>query len=664
MRTNKYVGTPKYRSAVSRAAAQQTFEGLRRKVPFFVVIAFACAGLYVLDSAKSKYDAAQKAPVVVDQDFVGIAASRLPADARDVLRDINKLSYSSFKDGAEFTGALGQVVDSEYARRVRDLDAREETARKLHDEKVMRYDKEEFEIKALGDLDGGSRAVRFESLRKKFADDRGLPVSRFAAEEDLLSQLKADRELAKKEHDDSQKRVTPQRLALNAEIEGRKRRIYQDFSQSLPTIVTEYKKRKAPDGFFDGPLRLTLDETSSLNVIYQIFKVASMVILVLTLIAIIALVMRALLSPESAGAFTEQASRLVSFTPGSSAGNITRMAIASVAALGVGTAAVVTGSSINDKASRALETANAAASEVRGTSPHARPTFLTPAGGKGPRACCYLPNAGGAVPAGGGNGDGGDVNINEQDGPAPTASPNIIVNPSTANIEAPPVIVRLVPFPAGGGRSPDLRQLSLSLSALSSNVTKLQGEVQNLNTEGLNTLRTETVQKLGAIEGRLDNVSGLNATLGTIGRSLQNISTATTDGHAVQGTNLQGVNATLRELGGKIETLHNDYLAGPPASGGRNLATRTKQLFGSERFLVSEQAYRALENLIADKGHPVLKSLAEIKAAREPLTKSQFRKKLKQPADAATRALLEDKAMREFLKKWEPVIFSYTRTPR
>jgi hypothetical protein len=229
-----------------------------------------------------------------------------------------------------------------------------------------------------------------------------------------------------------------------------------------------------------------------------------------------------------------------------------------------------------------------------------------------------------------------------------------------------PTVIEHPPHPTPGGTPFDptlitglqerVINLTNSNANLSNTVSHLQTEVRKVGEveKGVAGLKQQVglVQvpalesKVGMIEqsakANESNLAGLD---GRVGRMESGFATALTK-----------ISGDLNETKGAVSDLRNNSFERTQNSGGRNFFTRTKELFRGDRFMVSHQSAKSLEDLMCRENCPegsakraiinVLKSLV----GEPPISQSDFM----QSFAAVNKNVLE---------KWKPLILKYTRVP-
>jgi hypothetical protein len=315
-----------------KLAAGQTLSRLLRKLPIVIFAAFACYGLYYLDSVKRDFDDSKEKPIVVEANYRNKLQNKVEAKVEggkaawsEIEHYVTRIDRPA-SNGAELISRLNEEVIAE-----KDSELRAN---------------EQFALTELNQCAAEKRQAlaRKESPAKsKKSAPPPQPVTESTSSQCFTQYLAS---------------TNTYRQEAEARAANKINKIYEYIR---PNELEEIKTDLAqPEGGLRNSssvreiLQPTLDEKSGLYIIYQIFRISFIVIIVFSLIVMIALLLRTLLVTDSAATFTEQARALISGKEMAVAG-AARAAVISVAALGVGTA-VATGVAISSNRPTVSET--------------------------------------------------------------------------------------------------------------------------------------------------------------------------------------------------------------------------------------------------------------------------------------------------------------------
>jgi len=406
--------------------------------------------------------------------------------------------------------------------------------------------------------------------------------------------------------------------ALDTEADSRISRIYGQLSPNLAKIST--KAPIIPEPSLNAFLENALNDKNNLYVIYEIFRITCIIILIFSVVFVLAMVLRTLPFSEGADLLTEQAKALLARGESSIPGAV-KTAVISIAALGVGTAAIAAGVAINDKADRALDSSSSSStytlsqasnrSTLRLLSREIRETI--------------------------------DTQRNED-------RPIFITTPSPSVVTG-STVVKVIPIgdPSNGAA------VANSIGTLTKRVESLRSELSNIRTDAQ------------GIDGRIwtriqPDVQKVNEELSGVNKVLQEIPSLISKGDQHVTDILLGVNSTLGNLNRTVEQMRKEGLGQPPPPDGRNMFTRASQLFGGEIYAISGSSYNSLstflqrpeDELIRDS---LAKMLGELPGDKQTFLKSLNDKILASPTGDKTVALKR-------LKMWQALILRYARVPR
>ena len=604
---------------VRSLAYRRTCSGLRHKLPIFLIAAIAGLSLSVLDRSKTSYETARNTPLEINEEFVQAAKQ---GTWTKHLADPYHFKYQKYSNQRELLDALAAkaiAADAIYQSKLES--ERLELADKHEREKAELNQKVLQARKTKADVERQREALTSVSSRRN-AKARKLDRDLEAANKTIADNEQKLEDL-KQRYDDDLKRIADNMTQLAQESSKKIDGIYNDFGADLPRVVLLVQNK--PQGLFDKLLKPFLDEKSSLFIVFQIFRITSLIVLALSFVFVLAMVLRQLPLATGSDTLTDQIKGLLSLRPVGSNQELAKSAILSVAALGVGTAVVVAGNSINDKANRALEIASASGS----ASPFNSNLLM--------RDAYY------------GRNNTYNSSTNRESNPLPP-----VFSP-TNNVTSPQPVVRIVEVADRAGTRALVAELNAiasrpltELATLKTTVSKAQQDISEIK-DGL--------------RGFGEKASQANASLTTIGTSLQKISANNLDCCNDQASHWNEVNSKLNLISNNIDGMRGDNLVRTLKSDGRNLFSRASQLFGSESFAVSDQAYRALKALLpqSEEFAPILKALDNSKA-NPPAGKRTFLQNLRAATKAEAKSEAKDALLN--LKHWEALILSYTRLPR
>lgn len=627
-----------------RVALRQTISSMLRKAPVFLIAIIACILLYQLDAAKSNYVTKTTAPIEINDDFMKSAQDIIaPENTQEpktpdekaekkkqwdaVKPELERVKRQKFGDNALLIESLRERVRAEYASQLKIYQDQLDSFVKERDEQLTALLRQRFALENVRESIKNRGLAALTDYNKEAGIKERLPRNVDEAVKAKDQQLLAleNREKFIKANYQKLEADNKQKVAdLEQSAESRMNNIDSFFAPKLDEIHKPYTiVRNQPINRF---LESTLNEQSGVYVIYEIFRMACILILILSLVFVLAMALRAL-PYQGEELLLERATGLLDGRS-SPLKDVAKSTLLSVTALGIGSAAVVAGVSINDKANRALE-----AVEPR---PAVSFPMNAPSDSMSYRMMVKNTNL-----------------INNKLEPEPFPTPMINLYPSVAptpivNVEPQPPIIRIVPVTSAG---------------LTNNLRRISASVGNLNTR-VDYLSTEVGTMGDKIHGKFaPSLTQIAETLGTINTNFNTFSKDATQQQTKQNENLTKATERLEGIDNHITELRQDNL-NLQKTEGKNLATRATQFFGGERFMVSNQSYQALSNLIkkadrADKAknvyQPILDALQAM-IGEPPRDKGDFLKELRDNA-----AIQKDPSMKKYLQQWQSIILRYTR---
>jgi hypothetical protein len=617
-----------------KRAFWKTLNGLRDKLPIFVVATIAVITLSLLDHSKVSYQAATNSPLEVNDRFVKSVNDKFPKEKEEVwtkwLNNPYHFKYQKFSNPAVLLDALASRAIAENAAEQTRIDAAQrQLVDKSEREKAdlmaaIAKSKEKLAdiTKEKGKLAEGPPKKIASQLNKLDQDLQDTQKSIEAASAKLTT--------ADGEYKFNKMQYDARTLKLSEDSRQQIDSIYNELGPELPSIVLQVQDQ--PQGLVNNLLRPILDDRSSLYVIFQILRITAMVLLVLSFVFVLVMALRQLPLANGSETISEQLRGLIK---GGGGQEVARAAVLGIAAVGVGTAAVVAG----NKADRAMEIATASATSPGSNNPFLRDAYYRNNLYQGKRTI-YGPSSITST-----------TNINGDELP-PIFSP-------TNNITVPEPIVRIVSVSDRTGTRAIVNQLNAigsrlplaDITHLKDSLSKAQQDI-SLIKDGLGDF------KVGA--------ASANSKLTSIDKSLTTLSTETTNSASAQYLLTGATNTKLEAIGLDIAGLRRESLVMSPRSAGRNFLTRAGQFFGSENFAVTEQAYQSLNTQLpkTPAGAAILSGLESLKY-QLPKEKKAFLKELRdKAAEAAKKTFSKEQDALDLLKSWEAVILSYTRLPR
>jgi len=645
-----------------RQALDNTLQGLWGKLPWFFAAVAAMLILTSLDSVRTNYDiraGSAGRPIEISDEF---------------LKELKPKSITSREEKEAKAAALKKSEST--AKQETEVKIEEPVTTQPTDETLWKWLSEPYRFRY---QKFANRRALLDALAAKamVVTGEGQAALRKQREEALEKQKKLEEEASVA----SRNGITPKAAEIEEAAKVKKdiddkiaqldkglgvttTYVYTTFSDSLPQVLLTVQHRKP--GLLDDLLSPILNEQSSLSVVYQVFRLTALIVLILSFVFILVMLIQHTPFAGETETVSTQLKTLISLKSAGVAGEIAKTAIISVTALGVGTAIFV-GATAPDTSAVPRVAGNPGSSVSETIRERFREIVLPYPGGQtisDPVAEEYFLQTLFSER----NRYSYFYDLRQSNnGPSPPP-PNF--NPT---ILPAPVEVRM--FPGGDSQAlPDeLRKLVTKVNS-ASDLTQIKLQIAALQT-ALLRLNTPDCQCKEALSGIAAKLETLNSAIGgniphpattasptpspspstpsptTIG-SPASTPTPTPSILGRLGKTVEALDAIEKDLKG----IRADNLSkvGPST---RNLATRTGQLFGSEYYLVSEQTYLALEDLL--KGHSnydaFTGALTMMKNTQPPLEKGRFLSTLRK---AMT------KAEQEALKPWEKIILSYARLRR
>lgn len=615
-----------------KRAFWKTLSGLRDKLPIFIVATIAVISLSLLDHSKVSYQAVTNSPIEVNDKFVKAVNEKFPKAVKEGvwtkwLNNPYHFKYHKFANPAELLDTLASRAIAENAAEQTRIDAAQ---RQL----VDKSEREKADLTAamaksqekLADITKQKEKLAESSPNKSASQLKKLDQDLQDTDQSIEA-ASAKLKNADDEYKFNKTQYDARTMKLSEDSRQQTDSIYNELGPELPSIVLQIHDQ--PQGLVNNLLRPILDDRSSLYVIFQILRITAMVLLVLSFVFVLAMALRQLPLSNGSETISEQLRGLIK---GGGGQEVARAAVLGVAAIGIGTAAVVAG----NKADRAVEIATASATSPGSNNPFLRDAYYRNNLYEGKRTI-YGPTS--------------TTNINGDDLPQ-------IFSP-TNNITLPQPVVRIVSVSDRAGTRAIVNQLNAIGSRLPlADITNLKDSLSKVQ------------QDISLIKGGLGDfktgATSANAKLSSIDNSLTRLSTDTTNSASAQYLLTAATNTKLEAIGLDITGLRRESLVMSPRSAGRNFATRAGQFFGSESFAITEQAYQSLNTQLPKTlaYAAILSSLENLKY-QLPMEKGAFLKQLRdKTAEAAKRTSSSDQEALKLLKFWEAVILSYARLPR
>ena len=526
---------------------------------------------------------------------------------------------------AVFERERRQTFES-HERAKADLRKKEEAERARLDKLEAEFNRKEAEIKG-----GRLSPKRKEAQLKRLGEQRGEVAEQL---KNVADELNAAELKFRQDMDANQKKIDDLLGATTTKVDA----IHNTFSKDvLPKAVLRVQNREGWQAAVLPKLKPVLDQGGSLHVIYQIFKITALLLLILSFLFVFVMAFRQLPLAGGSDELTDQLKGLIALKQGGGgAQEVARAAIFSVAAVGVGSAAVVAGNSI-DRAIRGpvVATAGVSTEVAADGDPFLRAAYDSRRYAFNPTYRSNLTNVG---------------------DPQPTPDYNFSPT-NNVNVPAPEVRILAVSDHAGtNALLTRIQTLNTQVQQLSS-VTTLREDLTAVQKD-VSEIKSGHLTKVG------DEAAKANTTLGDINKTLNRMSADNSAWHAASGKQMSDTNNKLGLLGAGIDGLRRDALHMTPRSDGRNFFTRAGQFFGGESFVVSGRSYETLRSLLSQgpENDRIVQALAQLKSA-VPSDKGKFLDRLRQETARGLTGAEKDDALKR-LKRWEDVILSFTRLSR
>jgi hypothetical protein len=422
-------------------------------------------------------------------------------------------------------------------------------------------------------------------------------------------------------------RISKELGKLDETAQGKIRAIYTELKPELLAIKNDQPQRNAntqlsfkQDSNFlkSFNYQSVLDENHGIHVIYQVARLTFVIVLVFGMISVVLAILRLFPSfASSSGALTEQA-RTFLVRQGGSSPDIARAAIVSVAALGIGAAAIVTSGAVSGRPPVALSMTASTSQTTQ--------------------------------------------NNQQRDNP-PRPEDGVLLSPPIPYPVPYPSPVTVQSFnyipPLDHGA---ITELSKSVEGLRGDTNGLQTQINGINDDISKTIRPSIAQvretDIPALQSETMTLSGYVDPLRT------EVAQLTGQADSLRNTFFQKLDDASNKLdtaNKTFETIRTDSLFRLQRPEGRNLFTRMGELFGRERYMVSDQSYAVLVNLLCQgtcldekknfigPNKEILMKLQKLRGS-PPLSKGEFTEALKVSNS-------------EVLKPWLSIILRYTRIP-
>jgi hypothetical protein len=691
---------------LKRAARRQAIKSMGWKLAFVAVALIAYAGQKGLEGTKKSYDAERSKPFVIvddagvgsaDQlpkgDFIALRASRLkaPLSAADhppknssaapqhlpLDEFVNRIEYQNFRDEKEIIDRLYEEVlaENDLTKRAY-LDSRDalnkhraEKLTTLADEKSLVYGRLNQVVSdemAQPDEAGKAKSVvsQIDELLKEHPADeaavaelkgpppgktpnsgrgkrRGAARTQPPAAPDIRQALAAADKVqlavwlntVNRQINDEQNVEVARQWIADADRDAQRqiKSIHEALRPQLPEIVSAAKKEQRilqPAGavfsFLDP--RSIFNDKSGSYVIYQTLWVICLGVLVFFVVFIVFTLLRPLpFFASKSEVLMKQLEKLFS-GPGGGEGStpqIARSLIVTVAALGIGTAAAVAvaGDRIVSRTPPGGGTSYPIAT--------ATPDDEQPSPPRPPRVG-YPP----ASPF--------RVELSPE---IIYPQPTVIEHISSAAPFDPTIVSNL------HNRITDLATSNAALLAETNSLRKEIAGVGQFQTslnslqKQLGTVDVPTLQSQVALvgQGTVNNKTDINNLSEKVGQLQTDF-----------GNTLKGIATDLTTTKGAVSDLRNNSFERSQNSGGRGFFTRTRQFLNGDRFMVTNQGYGALNDLMCRGGCEGEK--AAILAVLKSLIGSE-------PTDEKTFLSKFSAINADALKRWKPLLLKYARIP-
>lgn len=293
-----------------KQAYKKRLISMRRWLVLIVAAALACVVLYRMDSAKTNFEKQKSTPLLVDSlvkaqlhnAFIEVAAKKADLKLRE--DDRKKAAEPIWKDIETFIIEEQYTAESEFINKVAARISAEQQANEF-------VTNETFKRCVANAL---NPPTEVKELVVVFADPK-------TCTDEYVKQNKANTEKAEK------------RIAS----------VYRYFKEVdlKAEAQTAWKRADVPvdsppvKNVFDSSIQFMLNEEGETHIVYQILRIALIVIIVFALLAFAVLFLTTIMLSDGIKVLTDQATQLIG-TGKSAIGPATRAGVLSVAALGVG----------------------------------------------------------------------------------------------------------------------------------------------------------------------------------------------------------------------------------------------------------------------------------------------------------------------------------------
>ena len=587
---------------LKRNAVIQARERMFWRFVAILVCLVAYILLGTLENAKESYDKAQAKPIVivsnqyvVDNPKESDTATllRIPevlalVDNSHVEKTLRKkLMYQNFSNGGAIIARLAEEIRAEADLEKRVLLSTEEAENRASARKIPDLSREETTIHEALNIPSELPQEATAEAKKKEIEEQiktkwtNLPEDKRHASEDeinhwraTISQMRYSRmvpleprellvlhNVIVEEREDYKTRVRSLKVEIEAIEEDAQLQITAIHEKLKPKLLKligapqDFSKTKL--GLFSFDPRLLLDSKNGMHVVYQILRLALIMVPGLGLIFFIVFLIR-LVPPISNGTdqFMEKARE---FFKGSGAGGpqLAKSLLMTVSAVGIGTAVIV-GSTALALTATAADTGDSgfAANQEKRDDKSSREVNGKP----GPRG---------------------------EDGmPVPPETPGPQVDLHQVKLLEP--IVYPSPITISGPASVTLSDNSLK--TIADAITKFQSN--NLNS------------KISVVEKEIERLKGISppkpddCCSTDWGPRIEALEKWQKDSVSTPAPKLDDIANDLRATKEAVEKLRNENLERNQDSGGRGAVTRTKQLFQRDQYLVTTQTVDALRLLM------------------------------------------------------------------
>lgn len=271
---------------VLKQAFSNRWLSLRRKAPIIIAAALACYGLYYLDDAKRKFDKERSKPIPITESVKSKLGDNIrPVAGVNTWNEIEKFIVTDqYSAESDFINKIAGRISAE-------MDAKEFAAR------------EEF------------KKCVAHALEPPAEDDTQVRKTRQECTDGYL----ADNQAA---YTEAEKRI------------ANVYRYIKDLNLKDMAGVTPSAK-----GYVESSLQPILNDQGGLHIIYQILRIALIVVIVFALISVVVLLLTTVMLSDGVKVLTEHATSFIGLGKGSIA-PVAKGAAISIAALGLGGALV------------------------------------------------------------------------------------------------------------------------------------------------------------------------------------------------------------------------------------------------------------------------------------------------------------------------------------